>query len=240
MTAAARPTRESLPCSVFEAVQATRGMGRVMLSAAANGATHERIGVVDAVMLEDGFVRMSGSAHDARIDLAVVAGVVADRSGKMKDRVLPRIEFQDAGGETLFSIIGLDGLEPFDLALGAVSSGEALPEKLRPAPSGKKPAEIAADDAGAAPLHAARASGGAIRIAFTAPGLEQQWQGQVAEVKPAMGFINIIQPDFHLHLKAGAVGRWARAEAAGTVRLEAMNAEGTPLGLSLSGPASAF
>lgn len=240
MTIAARPVREKLACSVFDAVQATRGMGRVMLSAASNGATHERIGVVDAVMLEDGFVRMAGAAHDARIDLAVITAVVADRSGRMKDRVLPRIEFQNASGETLFSIIGLDGLDPFDTALSAIAAGEALPEKARPAPSGDRPADVAETDPGAVPLHAATASGETIRIGFVAPGLEQQWQGQVADVKPAMGFINIIQPDFHLHLKAEAVSRWARAEAGGEVRLEAVSAEGTPLGLSLSGPASTF
>lgn len=233
-----RPIRERLACTVLEAAQATRGMGRVMLSAAANGATHERIGPVGEVLLEDGHVRLAGGAHDASIDLSVVTAVVADRSGRMKDRVLPRIEFQNAAGETLFSMIALDGLEPFDGAVAGLATGGALPEKERPAPTGNTPAEVAETDPGAVPLHAAKAGGDAIAIAFSAPGLVQRWQGTIADVKPAMGFINIIQPDFHLHLRAEAVSRWARAEANGAVRLEAFGAGGVPLGLTLSGPAS--
>lgn len=233
-----RPIRERLACSVLEAAQATRAMGRVMLSAAANGATHERIGPVGEVLLEDGHVRLAGGAHDASIDLAVVTGVVADRSGRMKDRVLPRIEFHNAAGETLFSMIALDGLEPFDAAVAGLATGGTLPEKERPAPTGDKPAEVTETDPGAVPLHAARTSGAAIGVVFSAPGLVQRWTGTVADIKPAMGFINIIQPDFHLHLKAEAVSRWARAEADGTARLEAFDAAGMPLGLTLTGPAS--
>lgn len=240
-SSASRPVREKLTSTVLEAVQATRGMGRVMLSAAAGGATHERIGVVDAVAAEAGALRLSGAAHDALLDLSVVSTVVADRSGRMRDRVLPRLELQDAAGTTLFSLIALDGLEPFDLALGSLPAGEELPAKERPAPGAPgAPAEVDAADPGAAPLHAAQASGRPIRIAFSAPGLEQSWEGVVAEVKPAMGFINIIQPDFHLHLKAGAVAAWAREDRDGTVVLDAEGHDGQRLGLRLSGPAAAF
>lgn len=232
--------REVLACSVVAAVEATRGMGRVMLSVSDQGATHERIGVVETVTVEPDAVSLSGAAHDSRIDLTVIKGVVADRSGRMKDKVLPRIEFQDAGGTTLFSIIGLDGIEPFDTALEAVGAGSPLPEKERPTPpaGGNAPAEIAPDDVGARPLHAARDGGATIGVVYRGNGLEQRWTGTVAEVRPAMGFINIIQPDFHLHLKAGAVTRW-RSEAVGDgVALHAEDAEGRPLGLILTGPAS--
>ncbi len=236
----AKAIRETLACSVTAAVEATRGMGRVMLSVSDKGATHERIGVVDTVTVEPDAVALSGSAHDSRIDLKVIRGVVADRSAKMKDRVLPRLEFQDAGGTTLFSIIGLDGIEPFDTALESIGAGSPLPEKERPAPpaGGNPPAEIDPEDIGAKPLHAAKDSGTTIGVVYRGNGLEQRWTGTVAEVRPAMGFINIIQPDFHLHLKAGAVARW-RSEAAGDgVALHAEDAEGQPLGLILTGPAS--
>jgi putative heme degradation protein len=236
----AKAIREALACSVAAAVEATRGMGRVMLSVSDKGATHERIGVVDTVTVEPDAVALSGSAHDSRIDLKVIRGVVADRSAKMKDRVLPRLEFQDAGGTTLFSIIGLDGIEPFDTALESIGAGSPLPEKERPAPpaGGNPPAEIDPEDIGAKPLHAAKDSGTTIGVVYRGNGLEQRWTGTVAEVRPAMGFINIIQPDFHLHLKAGAVARWRREDNGAGVALHAEDAEGQPLGLILTGPAS--
>jgi len=233
--------RESLGCGVAAAVQATRGMGRVMLSVSDRGATHERIGVVDAVTVDPDAVHLAGNAHDARIDLGIVVGVVADRSGRMKDKVLPRLEFQDASGTTLFSIIGLDGIEPFDRALEAVGAGAPLPEKERPAPpaaGGNAPAEVPADDIGAQPLHVAKDRGEPIGIVYRGNGLEQRWTGTVAEVRPAMGFINIIQPDFHLHLKAGAVARWRSEAGDGGTALHAEDAEGRPLGLVLSGSAA--
>lgn len=234
------PIRQRLACSILEAVQATRDMGRVMLSAAANGATHERIGTVGEVLLEGGHVRIAGGAHDARIDLAVVTGLVADRSGRLKDRAMPRIEFHNAAGETLFAMIALDGPEPFEVAVANLATGVALPERERPAPSGEKAAEVSGTDPAAEPLEAARASGEAIGVVLSCPGLVQRWQGTVADIKPAMGFINIIQPDFHLHLKVGAVSRWARVETDGAVRLEAFDAGGRPLGLTLTGPAVAL
>jgi putative heme degradation protein len=232
--------REALSCSVTEAVEATRGMGRVMLSVSDRGATHERIGIVDAVTADAGSVTMAGHAHDARIDLAVIAGVVADRSGRMKDKVLPRLEFQDAGGTTRFSIIGLDGIEPFDAALEAIGSGMPLPEKERPAPAagGTPPAEIDPEDAGAKPLHSAKEAGTPISVVYRGNGLEQRWTGTIAEVRPAMGVINILQPDFHLHLKAGAVARWRREPVGAGVALHAEDARGEPLGLIVTGPAT--
>lgn len=237
---ATKNIRETLTCGVVAAVQATRGMGRVMLSVSDRGATHERIGVVDAVTADSGSVSLSGNAHDARIDLGVITGVVADRSGKMRDKAMPRLEFQDAGGTTLFSIIGLDGIEPFELALEAVGAGDPLPEKERPAPSGggAQAADVDPEDIGARPLHVAKESGDTISVVYRGQGLEQRWTGAVAEVRPAMGFINIIQPDFHLHLKAGAVAAWRREPVPGGVELHAEDAEGQAIGLIVRGPAS--
>lgn len=234
------PLREALACSVLEAVQATRAMGRVMLSAAVEGAIHERIGPVGDVLLEDGHVRLAGGAHDALIDLAVVTTAVADRSSRMRDRVLPRIELLDAAGETQFSLIALDGLEPFEAGVAGLVRGGALPEKVRPVTDDTPPTEIAERDAGGRPLHAARASGASIGVDFTRRGLVQSWRGVIADVKPIMGFFNIIQPDFHLHLKAGHVARWERREEAGQERLEAIGLDGRPIGLVLTGAAAAF
>ena len=54
--------------------------------------------------------------------MAHVASAVADRSGRMKDKVLPKLEFLDTDGKLVFSIVGLDGLAKFDDALARVRS----------------------------------------------------------------------------------------------------------------------
>ncbi|MBN9569701.1 MAG: hypothetical protein J0H30_01260 [Alphaproteobacteria bacterium] len=57
--------RERLSCTVEDALRAATAMGRVMLTANAQGATHERIGAIEAVSSEGHALRLSGAAHDA-------------------------------------------------------------------------------------------------------------------------------------------------------------------------------
>jgi putative heme degradation protein len=95
--------RELLKQSPAEILASLPAMGRVMLSARAGGAIHERMGVVGDIAVEAGTVRLSGEFHDSTLDLSVVTRLVADRSGKMRDRVLPKLECQDAAGEALFA-----------------------------------------------------------------------------------------------------------------------------------------
>ncbi|QCK86303.1 hypothetical protein E8L99_11330 [Phreatobacter aquaticus] len=239
MTTDTRPIREALTCGVAAALACTRGMGRVMLSVSDKGTTHERIGVVDRVVADTTSVTLSGSAHDARIDLSIVTAVVVDRSGKMRDKAMPRLEFQDSAGTALFSVIGLEGIEPFDQALAGVEPGTTLPEKLKPVPSGGgQAADVDPEDVGARPLHAARENGDTVSIIYRGNGLEQRWSGTIAEIKPMMGFFNIIQTDFHLHLKAGAVSRWRQEPTDVGVELHAQDGEGRDIGLVLRGPAN--
>lgn len=232
--------REKLAQAPAEILKSLPAMGRVMLSTRSGGATHERMGVVEAVTIAGNEVRLSGAFHDSRIDLATVVRIVADRTSKMRDRVLPRLECQDASGETLFSLIGLDGLKPFDKALEPFGAGEKLEPVQREAPGGGGSADVPQDDLGARSFAAILASGEAIAIDVERAGLFQHWQGALPEPKPAMGFVNIMQGDFHLHLKAGSVSDWTRTESAGTVALEARDSEGKSFGLVLRGPAAAF
>ena len=67
---------------------------------------------------------------------------------------------------------------------------------------------------------------------FRAPGFEQAFRGVVETVKPAMGFINVMRADFHLHLKSAAVAEW---RPIGPER-RAVNATGEELGLYLQTP----
>lgn len=232
--------REKLAQAPAEILKSLPAMGRVMLSTRSGGATHERMGVVEAVTIAGNEVRLSGAFHDSRIDLATVVRIVADRTSKMRERVLPRLECQDASGETLFSLIGLDGLEPFDKALEPFGAGEMLEPIQREAPGSGGSADVPEDDLGARSFAAILASGEPIAIDIERAGLFQHWQGALPEPKPAMGFVNIMQGDFHLHLKAGAVSSWEWTESAGTVVLEARDSEGKGFGLVLRGQAAAF
>lgn len=239
MTNEAHP-RERLHQAPAEILKSLPAMGRVMLSTRSGGATHERMGAVEAVAVEGAEVRLSGAFHDSRIDLTAIARIVADRTSKMRDRVLPRLECQDAAGETLFSLIGLDGLEPFDKALEAFGAGERLDPVSREAPGAGGAADVPEDDLGARGFAAILASGATIAIDVERPGLFQHWQGPLPEPKSAMGFVNIMQPDFHLHLKAGAIGGWERREEGREIALHARDADGQLFGLVLRGPAAAF
>lgn len=231
--------REALPQSPAEILPLLPVMGRVMLSARFKGAIHERMGPVGTVTIADGKARLTGECHDSVIDLAVVKRIVVDRSGQMRDKALPKLECQDAAGETLFSLIGLEGLEPFDAALASLRAGAPLEPVLREAPSGGAQ-DVAPEDLGAATFAAILANALPIAIDFERPGLFQHWVGLLPEPKPSMGFVNVMQGDFHLHLQAGTVASWARHQMVAEVVLRALDAEGRETGLSLRGPAAAF
>lgn len=238
------PLREALPQSPAEILPLLPAMGRVMLSARRQGAIHERMGTVQGVTIDADKARLTGECHDSVIDLAVVKRIVIDRSGKMREKVLPKLECQDAAGETLFSLIGLEGLGPFEAALAPLGAGAPLEPVLREAPAGgsqNAPQQgVPSDDLGAATFAAILASGQPITIDFERPGLFQHWVGLLPEPKPSMGFVNVMQGDFHLHLQAGAVAGWARHQMEAEVVLRAFDAEGCETGLSLRGPAAAF
>lgn len=234
-------TREALQQAPADILPLLPAMGRVMLSARFGGAIHERMGAVGSVTVADGKARLAGEFHDSVIDLSVVTRIIADRSGKMRDKVLPKLECQDAAGDTLFSLIALEGIETFDGALRGLGAGTALPPVENPAPEpGASAPDIPANDLGNATFAAIRETGIAITIELRSPGLRQSWQGVPPEAKPMMGFVNVMQGDFHLHLKAGAVAAWAPRACGETIELHAKDNAGEAIGLVLIGPAAAF
>lgn len=215
--------REILPVPPASVIRKLPLMGSLMITAKRNGATHERIGPIETVTIEDGWLVCGGAAHDSRIDPAAITTVIVDRSSKMRDQVYPRIDFR-AGEEVLFSVVGFEGLEPFDAALAEFGAGEPLPEE--PKEPGAPRDEASLEDAGALPLQAAQAAGRHVSIRFRREGFEQTWSGVIETVKPAMGFINVMRPDFHLHLRAGTVSGWADGAA--------LDGAGAPTGLTLT------
>ncbi len=232
--------RRRLAAEPFDVFRRVPLLGRIMIAVRDEGVVLERIGVVERVERDGSMLFTVGKAHDSEIDISRVSAVVVDYSSQMKGKVLPRIEFQDASEKIIFSVVGLEGADPFDAGL-KIFEGSAQPPLSKPAGS-DEPARLDAADAGMQPLKAAREAEAEITIEMQRPGVTQRWRGLVPEINPAMGFVNIITSDFHLHLRGGDVKHWQRSAPAadGTIELTAMDAGNTSLGLFLRGPASAF
>jgi putative heme degradation protein len=240
MTEAA-PARTRLQTSVKEALDRATRFGKLMVTFSQGGATHERIGVIETVEDSADEIRLVGAHHASFITPSAFASVEADRSSKMKDKYYPRLVFCDAAGKAVFAVVGFDGLEPFDAAMAGCKE-EPLPA-AEPTPRSAPTAE--APPAPTLPFDAlqlAQQSGEEVVIRHGTDGFRQEWRGRIGGLRPAMGFINIIDPDFHLHLKDGSVSAWQAAEAAeaGMTTYAALDADGKPTGLMISGPASAF
>lgn len=204
-------------------------IGRLMVTARHLGATHERIGAVETVSFEHGWAVIGGAEHESRIELSSVAEIVIDRTSVMKDKAYPRLDLHRADGSYICGIVGFDGLAPFDAAVAAFGPGTAVePKPEAPATDRTDASET---DPGRLPLEDAQAAAIPVVIGFRRPGFQQFWRGTIKAVKPAMGFINVMRADFHLHLKAGAVAAWHRNSFTG--EREAFNADGEPLGLTL-------
>jgi hypothetical protein len=206
-------------------------IGPLMTIGKRNGVTHERIGPVEEIARQGSRLRLLGAAHDSHVDPAQIRAVVMDRSGRMQGKVYPRLDFNGADGLPVFSLVGFGGLEPFDAALDGLTLTED--PATDPRPGGAERNELSPADPGLAPFQAALAKGGAITVAYELPGFFQQWQGVVAKVSPAMGFINVMTADFHLHLLGATVGGWDAEPEGQAVTLHAQDPSGARTGLWL-------
>lgn len=212
-------------------------MGSVMINTRWNGATHECIGPVESVHRHADTLRCLGAVHGAEIDLSAVSGAVVDRTMRMGERAMHRIDVLAGPQTVLFSVIGMDAAEAFERGLDGLEE-RPLPPAERPA---REPAAVAGGDPGAAPFAAAQAAGVPLRIAIERAGFRQSWGGPVERVSLAMGFVNVIRPEGHLHLRGGAVAGWrAAGETDEGLRLDAVDAGGQATGLSVTGPAAAL
>ncbi len=231
MTDQSTPARRIIRDSAETVLLRLPRIGRLMIIGKTEAVTHERIGPVESVERDGGALVCRGAAHDSRIETAGIAAMIIDTSSVMRDQVYPRIDFNDAEGKAIVSVVGFGGLEPFEAALEGLSL-ETLPEAKETAERQERP-EVAADDPGRLPLEAALASGLPITISFGKQGFSQRWHGVVPKVSPAMGFINVMDGDFHLHLPGGSVARWAARQSDGRTELAALDAADRPIGLSL-------
>lgn len=226
--AVARVRLDAAPEDILKRLTA---VGRVMMIGQAEGVTHERIGPVEDVMAREGFARLSGAAHDSEIMTMRLHQVTLDCSMTMKDKAFPRLDFLAEDGARAFSIVGLEGVEPFNAALGAIDREPAADDQDETASPDR--GELADDDPGIGPFQAAVESGSEVGIEFRNPYMRQSWMGRIEEVRPAMGFLNVMTADFHLHLKAGAVAEWRIETGVRGATLAAYDAKGAALGLRL-------
>lgn len=237
----AAPARTRVQTNVKEALDRATRFGKLMVTFSHGGATHERIGVIERVEEGADGLRISGAHHASLITPSLFNSVEADRSSKMKDKYYPRLVFCDATGKAVFSIVGFEGLEPFDAAMaGCVEDPLPAAEPTPRSASVREtsPAPALPFDA----LELAQQSGEEVVIRHGTDGFRQEWRGKIGQLKPAMGFINIIDPDFHLHLKDGSVSAWRPVPASSSSELTyaALDTDGKPTGLTISGSAAAF
>lgn len=235
----AAPARTRVEMTVKEALDRAARFGKLMVTFSQGGATHERIGVIEKVEEDADGIRLTGAHHASLIVPSAFTSIEADRSSKMKEKHYPRLVFFDAVGKAVFSVVGFEGLEPFDAAMtGCTEVPVPTPEPTpRSAAASEAPPTLPFDA-----LQLAQQSGEEVVIRHGTQGFRQDWRGRIGGLKPAMGFINIIDPDFHLHLKDGSVSAWQSAPASetGIQTYAALDADGNPTGLTISGAPAAF
>lgn len=233
-----QPTRAKLLADPADVLKTLPTMGKLMINAKSCGATHERIGVVEKVEVRDGWIYFSGAEHHSRIDLSAIASLIADRSSVMQEKVYPRIDLLAEDESVIGSVIGFEGAEPFDKALDSFEFATLEP-KVRDQSTMEKQ-EVGEGDPGLTPFSAAQRNKAEIRIALELPAFKQEWGGEMPEVRPSRGFINVMKPDFHLHLKAGRVASWREVKKGDDLTFYALNDTGDEIGLIVSGNKDAF
>lgn len=179
--------------------------GRVMAVLSGPGVLLERIGMLDDVVERDGWLEFCGAAHTARVRRDALAALVLDRTPRMRDKALPRVELQGADGVSLMTLHGLDGGEGFDAALGPVAGAVAPPRVLPEAA-----AEGEASPEAARMLAALQALAVPLRVRLESASVVQDYAGLLPASREMGGHQNLIQADFHLHLADSAVMRWRR------------------------------
>ncbi len=228
--------RQSLPLEPLALLQRAAAMGRTLVGVRAPGALLERIGRFDGVALDGGLIVAAHENGRTVIDPSVITAIVADVSETPHDTVLTYMDFLDANGVSVIKVTALDGPEAFDAALSGVPRAP-LPY-VPPLPRTTIPVDPA--DAGGVPLVAAHASGLTVTLNVRRPGAEQSWSGLIEKIVFGHSYVNIIQPDMHLHLAAAAVAAWDRSGSGDDVTLTAVDGAGAPIGLSVAGARQAF
>ncbi|KAA0972262.1 hypothetical protein FPY71_03935 [Aureimonas fodinaquatilis] len=207
------------------------GLDRLMLINSTGGITHERIGALSQVFLEGDDIVCLGPDHDCRIHAPSIARMTLDRSRNFGDKSYPRVDFVGHDGETLVSAVSFVGLEPFDAALEGIALEETDNGPDKPvAPRGE---DVEADDPGLVQLQKLVDAAAPVTVRIAHPAFSQGWSGVIEKLTPTKGFINIMLPNFHFHLRVKTVAGWKDESTPGGAALRAVDAAGQPLPLLL-------
>lgn len=213
-----------LNCSAVEVLRSLIGCGRVQAGVRTGAVLHERHGVLQDVAEAGDRLRLTGAEHDSEMSVGAVHALIVEESLMAKsNRILPRLSFVGDGGQTLMTLVGLEGSEPFRAALDQFAAEDSSGAQSWP----KLMTPVAVDDPGLTGLR--DYIGEEIAVVMELPLARSRWTGRLEDVRSGDNFVNIIRPDFHLHLRGGAVARW---EAAGKRRV-AFGHDGQALGLSV-------
>lgn len=233
-----QPIRVKLLADAGTVLATLPAMGKLMINTKSGGATHERIGVVEKVEIEGDWLYFSGVQHHSRIDLSAIKALIVDRSSIMQEKVYPRIDLLADDDSVIGSVIGFEGAEPFDKALESFDFTALQPKEKES--RAQDVLEVGEDDPGLQPFKAAQRNMAEVRIAIDLPSFKQEWTGEMPEVRPSRGFINVMKPDFHLHLKAGHVASWRETAEGDDVAFYALNEAGEQTGLIVAGKKADF
>jgi putative heme degradation protein len=228
--------REALPLQPLAILQRAHLMGRALVGMRVGGTLLERIGVFDGVAEENGLIVAHGALHETRIDPKTIVSIVTDRSETPHDTILTYIDFLDAKGDSILKVTALDG----PAGLMATLEGFARSPLPYVAPLERSTVAVDSADTGAIPLLAAHASQQDVTLAVTRDGGFQSWTGKIAKIHFGHNYINIIQPEVHLHLRGRAVAEWTEQVVDGRVTYTALEASSQPIGLTVSGAVEAF
>jgi putative heme degradation protein len=183
-------------------------MDRVMVIVRADGLLHERLGKVESVDVEGETIRISGACQDMEIDASKLASVEYDTSSQMRGKHYPRLDLLGKDGDILFSVVGLEGLDPFAGPLDGFER-EAVDMRPRPA-SGDADPDLDTDPA--RPFLEKLIGGPNVTVQVRTEAVTQRWTGKVEDMKPIGGCFNILLKDFHLHLPAGCLSGWSQED----------------------------
>lgn len=216
--------------SASEVLERLKGLDRLMLITTGGGVTHERIGRLDKVTVDEGTIVCTGPDHDASITQSAIAGMRMDRSRSSGDKQYPRVDFLDIGGQTIFSAVSFVGLEPFDVALRGL---DIDPSEAGSATFSLPDDEVDPQEPGFLVLEALAASNRPVTVTVEREAYTQNWKGVVENIVARRGFINIMVENFHFHLRAGTVAEWKQSVEDDDLTLVAVDKAGKQVGLKL-------
>ncbi len=228
------PECSELPVDVGLVLQHLESAGRLQLTLSTRGVTHECFGTGMQWLGEDGWFVRRNEVGVTRLDPAAVTRIIADRTMRMGERTLPRVEFRAGDGSRILAAYALDGEAPFASALAGLFGADAAPVE----DSARPPAvDLLPDDPGHVLLERLAAAGKPVTIVMEQPAIAQEWHGAFSTLHAMRGFDNIILDDFHLHLRGGTVSAWEEQENGASRTYRAIGADGTPLGLAITAEA---